>query len=467
MNEQNDRKVSSAAKITRRNFLGAASVTAAGFMIVPRHVIGGRGFVPPSDKLNIACIGVGGKGQSDTTSVSTENIVALCDVDDTQMAKFAEHAKDNAKEYPQLLPMFEKATKYRDFRKLLEKEKAVDAITISVPDHNHAVIAMMAMNMGKHVFCQKPLTHTVYEARLLAKTAKEMNVTTQMGNQGHASEEARLINEWIADGAIGNVSEVHAWTNRPIWPQGIEAPKEIPSVPPSLDWDIWLGPAPWRNYHPAYAPFAWRGWIDFGTGAVGDMGAHILDHPYWALNLGAPKTIQASSTELVAGSYPVASIVHYTFPARGARPPVKLTWYDGGLTPARPEILEAGRRLGDGGGGVLYIGDKGILMHNTYGKGPRLIPETKMKEYKRPEKTIPRSPGIAEEWIQACKAGTKSTTDFSYSGPLTEMMLLGNIATLLQEKNTTLEWDAEKMEITNLKEANELLHFKYRDGWTL
>jgi len=467
MKNKKKNQQASESKMTRRDFLGAASTTAAAFMIVPRHVIGGPGFVPPSDKLNIACIGVGGKGRSDTTSVSTENLVAFCDVDDKQMAKFVRHAKKNSKNHPQLLPMFEKAPKYRDFRKMLEKEKSIDAVTISTPDHTHAVIAMKAMKMGKHVFCQKPLTHTVHEARMLAKTAKEMNVTTQMGNQGHASEEARLINEWIADGAIGDVHEVHAWTNRPIWPQGIEAPKEIPSVPPSLDWDLWLGPAPWRPYHPAYAPFAWRGWIDFGTGAVGDMGAHILDHPYWALKLGAPATIQSSSTKFTKDSYPLASLVHYTFPARGNMPPVKLNWYDGGLTAPRPEIIEQKRRLGDGGGGVLYEGSKGMLMHNTYGKSPRIIPETEMKKYKRPEKTIPRSPGIHEEWIEACKAGKKSTTDFSYAGALTEMMLLGNIATLMQDKNVILEWDAKKMKVKNLPEANDLLHFDYRKGWEL
>ena len=467
MKNMKEKRPSAESKMTRRNFLGAASTSAAAFMIVPRHVIGGPGYIPPSDKLNIACVGVGGKGRSDTTNISSENIVALCDVDDTQMARFKKHAKKNKKDRPQLLQMYEKAPKYRDFRIMLEKEKSIDAVTISTPDHTHAVVAMMAMKMGKHVFCQKPLTHTVHEARMLAKTAKEMNVTTQMGNQGHASEEARLINEWIADGAIGDVHEVHVWTNRPIWPQGIEAPKEIPSVPPSLDWDLWLGPAPWRPYHPAYVPFAWRGWIDFGTGAVGDMGAHILDHPYWALNLGAPATIQSSSSKFTKDSYPLASLVHYTFPARGNMPPVKLTWSDGGLTAQRPEIIEQKRRLGDGGGGVLYEGSKGMLMHNTYGKSPRIIHETEMKKYKRPEKTIPRSPGIHEEWIEACKAGKKSTTDFSYAGALTEMMLLGNIATLMQDKNMILEWDAKKMEITNQKEANDLLHFDYRKGWEL
>lgn len=465
MEEQKQSKTESLGPISRRSFIGGTAAGAAAFMIVPRHVLGGPGYKAPSDTLNIGCVGVGGKGRDDTEDVSSENIIALCDVDDIKMADFKRIAKEKGKD--NLLTVFEKANKYRDFREMLEKEKDLDAITISTPDHTHAVIAMMAMKMGKHVYCQKPLTHTVYEARLLAKTAKETGVVTQMGNQGHASEEARLICEWIWDGAIGNVTEVHCWTNRPIWPQGIDAPKEIPSVRPSIDWDLWLGPAPWRPYHPAYAPFSWRGWLDFGTGAVGDMGAHIIDHPFWALKLTAPDTIQASSTRFTNDSYPAASIVHFTFPKRGKLPPVKLTWYDGGLTPPRPELIEQKRRMGDGGGGVLIVGDKGTLMHNTYGQNPRIIPETKMKEYKRPKKSIPRSPGIHKEWIEAIKAGKKSTTDFSYAGPLTETMLLGNVATLMQDKNVILEWDSEKMEVTNLPEANELLHTKYREGWSL
>lgn len=449
-------------EMTRRKFLGGAATTAAGFMIVPRHVLGGPGYTPPSDKLNIVAVGAGGKGKSDIEGVSDENIIALCDVDDEQMAEFKKHAADKEA----LMKIYEKAKKYRDFREMFDKEN-FDAVTISTPDHTHAVIAMMAMKMGKHVFCQKPLTHSIYEARMLAKTAKEMKVITQMGNQGHASEVGRLINEWIWDGAIGDVHEVHCWTNRPIWPQGIERPKEIPSARPSLDWNLWLGPAPWRPYHPAYAPFSWRGWWDFGTGAIGDMGAHIIDHPYWALDLGHPTTVQASSTEFTEDSFPMASVVRYTFPARGEKPPVKLVWYDGGLTPPRPEELEEGRKMGDGGGGIIFIGKKGKLMASTYGENPRLIPETFMKEYKRPEKTIPRSPGIHKEWVEAIKANKKSTTDFSYSGPLTEMMLLGNVAIRCKDKNTILEWDAEKMEITNLPEANQFLHTEYRDGWTL
>jgi predicted dehydrogenase len=363
--------------------------------------------------------------------------------------------------------MYDKANKYRDFRIMLEKEKSLDAITVSTPDHTHAVIALAAIKMGKHTFVQKPLTHTIKEARVMAEAAKKANVVTQMGNQGHSMEGARLINEWIWDGAIGNVREVHVWTNRPIWPQGIEAPKEIPSVPSTLDWNLWLGPAPFRPYHPAYCPFSWRGWWDFGTGALGDMGAHLMDQPYWALKLGYPISVQASSTVFTRDSYPLAEVVTYEFPARANMPPVKLTWYDGGLTPPRPPEMEQGRLMGDEGGGVLFMGDKGILMCSTYGDNPRLVPESRMKEYKRPEKTIPRSPGIHEEWIEAIKARKKSTTDFSYSAALTETMLLGNIAVLFQDRYTKLLWDSKKMEFTNLAEANQCIHKPYRPGWSL
>ncbi len=449
--------------MTRRKFLGSSAAAAAAVMIVPRHVLGGPGQTPPSDKLNIGCVGVGGKGSSDIRSVSTENIVALCDVDDTRIAGFIKSERNT----PEQLEMYNKAKKYRDFRIMLDKHKEIDAVTVSVPDHNHAVIAMTAMKMGKHVFVQKPLTHTIKEARLLAKVAKEKNLVSQMGNQGHAGEGARLINEWIWDGAIGDVREVHAWTNRPIWPQGIDAPKEIPSVPSTLDWNVWLGPAPFRPYHPAYHPFSWRGFWDFGTGAMGDMGAHILDQPFWALKLGHPIRVQASSTKFTKDSYPLAEVVTYEFPARGSMPPVKLMWHDGGLMPPRPEDLEPGRMMGDSGGGALFVGDKGKLMCSTYGKNPRIIPESSMKEYKRPEKTIPRSPGIHEEWIEAIKTGKKSTTDFSYSGPLTEVMLLANIAVRMKDQKTVLEWDGANMTFTNMPEANQYLMTEYRIGWSL
>ncbi len=451
------------SKITRRQFMGSAATAAASVMIIPRKVLGGRGYSSPSDTLNIGCVGVGGKGSSDIRSVSTENIVALCDVDDRMTAKFLKSESN----IPQQLEMYKRAKKYKNFRVMLDKEKDIDAITVSTPDHTHAVIAMRAIKMGKHVFVQKPLTHTIKEARMLAQAAKEGGIVSQMGNQGHAGEGARLMNEWVWDGAIGDVHTVYVWTNRPIWPQGIDAPEEIPSVPPVLDWNLWLGPAPWRPYHPAYAPFSWRGWWDFGTGALGDMGAHIMDQAFWTLKLGHPDSIQASSTKFTEDSYPLASIVTYEFPARGKMPPITMKWFDGGLMPPRPEGLEPGRRMGDEGGGGIFIGDKGMLMYSTYSQNPRIVPEAKMREYERPEKTIPRSPGIHEEWIEAIKKGEKSTTDFSYSAHLTEVILLGNVAIRTKEYNRKLDWNGEKMEITNLPEANQYLHKDYRAGWSL
>ncbi|MFC1568699.1 Gfo/Idh/MocA family protein [bacterium] len=454
--------------MTRRDFLNKTALTAATFTIVPRHVLGGPGYKAPSDKLNIACIGTGGKGRDDIHGVFNENIIALCDVDDEKMASLPERLAERFDDPLPINTWFDKVHKFKDYRVMLDKlGKDIDAVTVTTPDHSHASAAMMALKMKKHVYVQKPLTHTIYEARMLAREAAKAGVATQMGNQGHASEGARLINEWIWDGAIGEVTEVHCWTNRPIWPQGIDAPKELPSVPPSLDWNLWIGPMAWRPYHPDLCHFVWRGWRDFGTGALGDMGAHIINHPYWALKLKYPSTVQASSSRFTDDSWPIASKVIYQFPAREGMAPVKLTWYDGGLMPDRPDDLEQGRRLGENDGGMLFVGTKGKLMAGCYASHPRLIPETKMQAYNRPQKTIPRSPGIYQEWIEAAKSGTKSTTDFSYSGPLTETMLLGNVATLLKDRNMILEWDGEKGEFTNLPEANDLLHMPYREGWTL
>jgi predicted dehydrogenase len=463
MTIRNDHSSKPGTPLTRRAFIGTTATAAAGFMVVPRKVLGGPGYQAPSDTLNIGCVGVGGKGTSDIWACSKENIVALCDCDDTQMAGFLSHRNNK----PEFQPKYDKANKYKDFRQMLDKEKSLDAITVSTPDHTHAVIAMTAMKMGKHAFVQKPLTHTIQEARLLAEEAKKRNLVTQMGNQGHSMEGARLICEWIWDGAIGDVREAHVWTNRPIWPQGIDAPKEIPSVPPTLDWDVWLGPAPWRPYHPAYLPFNWRGWWDYGTGAVGDMGAHLIDQIYWALKLGHASTVQASSSKYTKDSFPVAEVITYEFPQRGTMPPAKMIWYDGGLMPPRPAVLDDGRMMGDDGGGCLFVGAKGMIMCSTYGDNPRILPEKLMQDYKRPDKTIPRSPGIMEEWIAAIKAGKKSTTDFSYSGMLTETMLLGNVALRMKEAKTILQWDAEKMQVMNLPEANRWVHKEYRQGWSL
>ena len=437
--------------ISRREFIGTTAMAAAAFTIVPRFVLGGPGFKAPSDKLNIACIGAGGQGRSDVKNVSSENIVALCDVDEFRAAEsFAE---------------FPKAKRYSDFRVMFDKQKDIDAVTVTTPDHSHAVIAMTAIKLGIHTFVQKPLTHTIYEARKLAEAAREYKVVTQMGNQGHASEGARLINEWIWDGAIGDVTEVYTWTNRPIWPQGVGRPEAVPAIPPTLNWDVWQGPAPNRPYHPAYVPFKWRGWWDYGTGAVGDMGAHIIDHPFWALKLNYPTRIQASSTKINDETYPLASMITYDFPERGDMPPVKLHWYDGKILPPRPHELEPGRKMG--GGGVIFTGTKGKLMCSTYGSNPRLIPETKMKEYELPEKSIPRSPGIHAEWIEACKNGSTTTSNFDYASKLTEMMILGNIAVRMASKNIVLEWDGPNMRVTNSEEANNYIHKEYRKGWSL
>ncbi|MCK9280741.1 MAG: Gfo/Idh/MocA family oxidoreductase [Melioribacteraceae bacterium] len=453
MGNEETKKTEDVYGLTRRSFLTQSGMAAAAFTILPSYMRGDNKKVP-SDLLNIAVVGIGGKGASDAQGVSSQNIVALCDIDDTM-------GMEVRKAYP-------KATQYRDYRKMLEKEKNLDAVVIATPDHTHAIIAMAAMQMGKHVYVQKPLTHTVYEARRLAEVAKEKKLITQMGNQGHAGEESRLLVEWIQAGAIGDVTEVHIWTNRPIWPQGdIKRPTEIPTSPDSLDWNLFLGPAPFRAYHPSYHPFTWRGLWDFGTGALGDMGAHFIDQPFWALELGHPTSIEASSTKFNADYYPLASLVTYQFPARGNKPPVTLKWYDGGLMPPRPADLEPGRKMGDSSGGVLYYGTKGTIMHGTYGKGVRIIPESKMKEFVPPAKTLVRSPGIYDEWITGIKENKMSSTDFSYSGKLTEVMLLGNIAVKLAEKNTILNWDPDKFMFTNLPEANEYLHYQYAPGWSL
>ncbi|UCC21504.1 MAG: Gfo/Idh/MocA family oxidoreductase [Planctomycetota bacterium] len=449
-------------KISRRGFMQGAAGAAMAFTIVPRHVLGGPGNTPPSEKLNIAGVGVGGMGASDVQNCATENIVALCDVHDSYAAK-------TFKTYP-------KAKVYKDYRRMLDKQKDIEAVVVATPDHTHACIAMAAIRAGKHVYVEKPLAYSIHEVRKLTEAARQAKVASQMGNQGHASEDIRNICEWIADGAIGPVREVHAWTTHAVWPQGIERPKDTPAVPEGLDWDRWIGPAPYRPYHPAYHPMLWRGWWDFGTGALGDMGCHVLDPAFWALNLGYPTSVEASSSIYVSEitwdktlnteSYPRASIVRYEFPARGDMPPVELTWYDGGLMPPRPAELEEGRQMGNKLGGIIFIGDKGKIMGGSHGGGgARIIPESKMKEYNRPPKTIARSPGHHAEWVKACKTGQAAGSNFDYAGPFTEVVLLGNIALRMMHKR--LYYDGPSMKVTNLPEANEYIHRQYRQGWTL
>ena len=444
------------AQMNRRQFLAGAATVSTAFMVVPGRVLGLDGATPPSEKLNIAGIGIGGQGNSDLNQMKSENIVALCDVD-------WNYAGHTFKQFPN-------AKKHKDYRKMLEEQKDIEAVVVATPDHLHAFASMMAIKLGKHVYCEKPLTHSVWEARQIAQAAKEYKVATQMGNQGQASEETRRLCEFVWDGAIGPVREAHIWTDRPsnglfneYWAQGVGRPKETPAVPETLEWDLWLGPAPTRPYNPVYLPFKWRGWWDFGTGALGDIGCHALDPVCRALKLGAPLSVDASSGRVNTETYPLTSIVTYQFPARGDMPPVKLVWYDGGLRPPRPAELPDGQLMGDNG--RLLVGDKGKILGN------RIIPESRKKEYPEPAKSIPRSPGHYVEWIQACKGGKPAGSNFSWAGPLAETVLLGNVALRSQLRDDMtrhrLDWDSEKLQFTNLPEANQFLRREYRQGWTL
>ncbi|HPO12887.1 MAG TPA: Gfo/Idh/MocA family oxidoreductase [Candidatus Hydrogenedentes bacterium] len=446
--------------MNRRAFLGTGmGLTAAAIASSKRPVFGAANKKSPNERLNIAGIGIGGMGGGNLRNMAKENIVALCDVDQKYAAKtFAQ--------YP-------KAVQYTDYRVMLEKQNDIDAVMIATPDHTHAVISMAAMQAGKHVYCQKPLTHTVFESRKLAQAAKETGVCTQMGIQGHSMKDARLICEWIDAGVLGQIREVIAWCSLTYYPWGhagwsspmATRPAEMPDVPTTLNWDLFIGPAPMRPYHPCYHPAVWRSWWDFGCGMMGDRGAHTIDPIFWSLKLGHPISIEASNTDLNPETYPIASVVRYQFPARDDLPPVTLTWYDG-LQPPAPLGLGDTKNLGDGEGGALFIGDKACLTCGTYGNSPRLIPEAKMKDFTPPPETIPRIKGShEEEWIDACKNGRPADADFSYSGPLTEAALLGNIAKRLPGQ--TLQWDGESMTFPNSKEATAFVKTQYRDGWTL
>ena len=469
-------------EISRRKFIANSALATAGFYIVPRYVIGGAGYVAPSDRLNIAGIGVGGKGHSDLTNTrgfkkedgsTLENVVALADVDDERAARsFAN--------YP-------KATRFRDFRKMLDKMgKDIDAVTVSTPDHNHAVAAMMAMKMGKHVYVQKPLTHDIYEARMLTEAARKYKVVTQMGNQGNSSNDIRRICEWVWAGAIGDVHKVDCWTNRPVWPQGIPSPTGKHDIPKTLDWDLWLGTAPSRDYNPDYLPFSWRGWWDYGTGALGDMACHIVDPVFKALKLGYPESVECSvGHNFSAGvenpdysnSGPSSSAIHFDFPKRGEMPEVKLNWYDGGIKPERP------REFGEeplGRNGVIFYGTAGMLHCDVYAANPRLMPVSKMDMFKEPTPTLKRiEDGHYRDWVAACKGGDPASSNFDYAGPLTETVLMGNLAIRSysykegEGRNSSypgrkrLFWDGENMKITNFEPANQFVRRNYRDGWSL
>lgn len=445
--------------VSRRKFISTTTVALAGFSIVPANAVSGLGHIAPSDKLNIAGVGIGGMGKVNLANVSTtENIVALCDID------WDGQASGVFKTYPD-------AKMYKDYRVMLDKQKDIDAVIIATPDHTHAVISMESIKRGKHTFTQKPLTHTVYEARVLKKAAQEYKVATQMGNQGQATDEVRRLREMIWDGVIGPIHEVHVWTDRPnngmfrtYWPQGINSPSDTPVIPQNMDWDLFLGPAPMRPYHPAYHPFVWRGWWDFGTGALGDIGCHNLDPIFRNLKLKYPTSVQAVSSLVNKETYPLASIIRYEFPARKKMPPVSLTWYDGGLRPLRIKELLDGEQMRPGG--TLYIGKKGKILDNL------ILPKSLRESYKIPKPSIPSSPGHEIEWILASKGGTSVPgSNFDWAGPLAETVLLGNIALRmeLREKlnGQILKYDAEQGIFTNLPEANEFLHTKYREGWSL
>ncbi len=449
---------------SRRSFLKRAAkaglAASLAPMIVPRHVIAGAGLRAPSDTLGIAGVGIGGVGKRKIERVAaTETIVGLCDVD-------AVYAADVFKAYPD-------AAAYQDFRRMFdEMGDGIDGVVVATPDHTHAVIAKAAMERGMAVYVEKPLTWSIHEARVLARTAEETGVVTQMGNQGHSSNDARRINELIRDAAIGEVREVQVWTNRPIWPQGIDMPDVLKRTPSTLAWDLFLGPAPEVQYDPAFHPFTWRGWVDYGTGALGDMGAHLIDHPYWALDLGYPTSVETRSTDFNGASWPNATITYYEFPTRTLedgteRPPVKMTWYDGGLLPPRPDELPDGEKLNPVGG-ALFIGTEGKLIHDTYGANPRLLPERTTDDYTEPPELFPR---IADEnheqnWVRAIKGEEEATSDFKYAAQLTEVMLLGIVS--LRADNRKILWDAENMEVTNIPEANEYVRRQNpREGWAV
>ncbi len=497
---------------TRRAFLKEAAVAAAGFTIVPRHVVARSGATPPSDLLNIAGVGVGGMGRNNIINLSSQNIVALCDVDWGYADKGFDRLKTQLSSPPEPRPgapalsdaqrqrMEERrantrrlvevhlpnAKRYQDYREMLAKQKDIDAVMVATPDHLHAVIASAAMDLGKHVYVQKPLTWSVAEARHLAKKAKEKNVATQMGNQGHSSDDARLVNEYIWAGTIGEVPEVQVWTNRPLayWPQGIPRPQaqdtsELgwnmtgvmkrlanamagPYPPPDgLQWDLFIGPSTPIDYHPVYHPFNWRGWAEWGCGAIGDMGAHLIDHPFWALDLGFPTTIETVSTPYNEETYPMATTTYYEFPARGDKPAVRLTWYDGALLPPRPDAL--GEEQLDKTGGVLYLGTKGTLMHGTYAQDPRLLGN--LANTPPPPQKLPRI-AVSHEmnWVQAAKGEAQASSPFDYAARLTETMLLGVVSL---KAGTKLHYDGENMRVTNNADANEFLQRDYRQGWSL
>lgn len=478
--------MSNSSSQSRRAFLKTLGLAGAAFTILPRHVLGGNGFVAPSDTLYIAGIGAGGKGYSDLTGFAANpkaKIALLCDVDDRMAVKAREK--------------FPEAKYYRDFREMLDKEKGIDAVSVSTPDHTHAVATMAAINRGKHVYVQKPLTHTIYEARMLAEAARKNKVVSQMGNQFSSHEDVRKMKEMVDAGLIGKVKSAVAWTNRPVWPQGIPTPSGKHEVPKELDWDLWLGPSKFIDFNPAYVPFNWRGWWQFGTGALGDMACHVLDPFFRILPVDFATEVECSATTNWEGIFkeanysdcaPSSSIIHFKFPKRDGKGDIKLTWLDGGLLPERPEELLPNEQMGDGSNGIILEGTKGKLMAGCYGLNPTLLPTKRMTEVTMPKAKLPRVPGNEAghytQWVDACIKGfgqMELSSAFDYAGPLTEAILMGNLAirSYNQRKMNAdgkgytfpgrkkLLWDAKNMKITNFDEANAFVKSEYRSGWSL
>jgi predicted dehydrogenase len=470
MKVQKANPVNAMKRISRRNFLASAATTAA-FTIVPSQVLGGNRYTSPSEKVNVAIIGTGGQGIVNMKQLFNEpdvRIAALCDINlssDYSMFYYGgtaglKPALNLVKEkYGQACPA------YHDYNKMLDEED-IDAVLVATPDHSHAVVCLAVIAKCKHLYCEKPLCRTVYETRVVTEAARKAGVATQLGNFGHSSEDIRLACEWIWDGAIGDVHDVHAWTstgaNR--WTSFNDRPKETPPVPAGFDWQRWLEPVSPRPYHPDYAPVRWRAWWQFGSGTIGDFACHHLDPAFWALKLYECSTfkVEASSSGTTEETCPAASLIYFHFPSRAGMPPVRITWYEGGLMPPRPVMLEPGRKIADNG--ILYLGTKGAILGEGWSRSPRIIPESKMRKYKRPPKTLPRVKGHHRNWLDACKGKGRPSTHFDYSGPLTEFTLMGNVA-LRAGKKLDLDW--KKMKVTNEPDANKFIKPKYRDGWTI
>lgn len=432
------------SKMSRRKFLGTGAIAAAGLTFVPSSVLGkAYGHTAPSDKLNIVGVGVGGMGFANLKNLESQNIIGLCDVDWKYSQRVFEY--------------FPKAKKYYDYRKMYDElGKSIDGVVVATSDHTHAIIAADAMTMGKHVFVQKPLTHSVCESLLLTKLAQKHKIATSMGNQGASGPGVRQVIDWIWDGQIGEVTKVEAFTDRPIWPQGLNLPTQVDTIPSTLNWDLFIGPAPMRPFNHIYTPWNWRGWWNFGTGALGDMACHILHPVFKGLKLGYPTKVQGTSTMLLTDCAPVAQKVKMIFPQRDnlpkvAMPEVEVTWHDGGLQPFRPDGVPAGKDLNDSGGGVIFHGTKDTLICGSYGKDPWLLSGRKPNSPKT-QREITLSHEM--DWVRACKENPanqiETSSPFSEAGPFDEMVVMGVLAVRLQALNQELHWDGENMQFTNI-----------------